>query len=286
MDWDGIRVFLAVARDGRVSAAARKLGVEHTTVSRRIAALERDLGVRLFYRAAAGYRLTPEGHVALRDAVAIEEAALALEARTRERAGKAVGRVRVALVPELASEWLAPRVPELRAEHPGIELSILVGIDVVDLSRGQAEIAIRTPRPRQPGLTASRLAAPSVALYATRRLAAKHGRVDASSRGLPLLVYSAAHHVLQGAAWFAPVLAGSTVVLSTNDTHVLLNAALAGAGIAALPRFVAETRRELVSVSDDLYAGDLWLVTHTEVRRDPKVRVTVDFLRRAAATLR
>jgi DNA-binding transcriptional LysR family regulator len=286
MDWDDLRGFLALARAGRVSTAARGLAVEHTTVSRRIAALERDLGVRLFYRTASGYRLTAEGQMALGEAAAIEQSALVLAARARERAGSATGRVRVAMVGELASEWLAPLVPAFRKLHPGIELEILVGIDVVDLTRGEADLAIRIPRPRQPGLAAVKLASLATGLYATRAVLGRRRRVDEASRGLPLLVYSAAYHALQSAAWFQPVMAGSTTVLMTNHSQVLLRAALAGSGIAVLPRFMADAHRTLVSVSEDLSANDMWLVTHAEVRRDPKVRLTAEFLRRAAAALR
>ena len=97
MNWDGLQVFLAVARVGRVSAAAHRLGVEHTTVARRIDALERSLGVQLFYRTTRGYVLSPRGHSVLSTAEAMERAALTVEARARENSGALTGRVRVAM---------------------------------------------------------------------------------------------------------------------------------------------------------------------------------------------
>jgi DNA-binding transcriptional LysR family regulator len=288
MNWDDLRVFLAVARAGRVAAAARNLGVEHSTVSRRIAALEADLGAALFYRTAGGYQLTAEGAAALAGAEAMERGALALGGRIQEQAGTLAGRVRIAILDEMASHWLALRLPEFHARYPRIELQIIVGIAPLDLSRGEAELAIRRPRPRQAGLSAVKLATLSTGLYASReRLAGKRTRVDGSSRGLELLVYTAAHHPLQSAAWFQPVLASSTIVLSTNSTHALVAAARAGAGIAVLPRFVAALYDDLVAVSDDVSPrDDMWLVTHPEFRRDPKVRATAELLRKAAATLR
>src|SRR5215831_9932352 len=108
MNWDDLRIFLAVARSGRVSTAARRLGVEHTTISRRLGVLEEDLGVRLFYRTPGGYLLTPQGQHALADAEAIERAAVAVAARVRETSAEVAGRVRLALPPEFASHWLAP----------------------------------------------------------------------------------------------------------------------------------------------------------------------------------
>src|SRR5947208_5152522 len=103
MNWDALQAFLAVARTGRISAAARRLDVEHTTISRRLGALEAALGVPLFYRTNTGYTLTAHGRNALTQAEAMEHAALGLTARAREGSGVIAGRVRVAMAPEFAS---------------------------------------------------------------------------------------------------------------------------------------------------------------------------------------
>src|SRR5262245_45345771 len=110
VNWDGLQVFLAVARTGRISAAARRLSVEHTTVSRRLAALESELGVPLFYRTSAGYLLTAHGQNALAKAEVMEQAALGLAARAREKSDLVAGSVRVAMAPELATHWLVPKL--------------------------------------------------------------------------------------------------------------------------------------------------------------------------------
>jgi DNA-binding transcriptional LysR family regulator len=286
VDWDGLQVFLAVARGGRVSAAARRLGVEHTTVARRIAALEKTLGVSLFYRTTRGYLLTPQGQNVVSTAEAMERSALAVEARARENSGALSGRVRVAMPPEYGSHWLAPKLATFRAMHPQIELQILVGTRQRDLSRGEAELAIQPPRPTQTGMVAVRLGRVAVGLYASRGLIAdKRLRIRklADVRDLLLLAYTSPFQVLQEAKWFQPILASATIGLESNSTHALLAAARAGAGVAVLPRFVAREHDDLVAVSDDVAAHDLLLVTHPEVRRDPKVRATADFLKRLAA---
>src|SRR5690349_15555257 len=141
MDWNGVRMFLALARTGRLSTAARQLGVEHTTVSRRLAGLEEDLGTPLFYRTVGGYRLTAAGESTRPAAEAMERAARQLGASARERTGIVEGQVRLALVPEFASHWLAPQLPLFRSLHPRIELQVLVGTRQLDLSRGEAELA-------------------------------------------------------------------------------------------------------------------------------------------------
>ena len=286
MDWDGVRIFLAVARAGRLSVAARQLGVEHTTVSRRLATLETQVGAPLFYRTAAGYRLTPAGESVLSSAEAMQRAAAEMGASARERTGIVEGQVRVALVPEFASHWLAPRLPAFHKLYPAIELQVLVGTRQLDLSRGEAELAVRSPHPPQTGLVAVRIAHATAGLYASksfvgrRRLRLDNGGV---AENLPLLVYTPKYRRLQNADWFQPILERATIVLRSNSTEMLLAAARASAGVAVLPRFVARRFSDLVAVSGDVAATDVWLITHPEYRRDPKVRVTADFLKQAAS---
>jgi DNA-binding transcriptional LysR family regulator len=285
VDWDGLQVFLAVARSGRVSAAARRLGVEHTTIARRITVLEKTLGVSLFYRTSRGYLLTSEGQNVVSTAEAMERAALVVEARARETSGPPAGRVRVAMPPEYGSHWLAPKLAAFRALYPQIELQILVGTHQRDLSRGEAELAIQPPRPAQTAMVAVRLARAAVGLYASRRLIGDRRiriRRLADVRDWPLFVYTAPFQVLQNAKWFQPILGSPSIALQSNSTHALLAAARAGVGIAVLPRFVAREHDELVPVSDDVASQEILLITHPEVRRDPKVRATADFLKQLA----
>lgn len=286
VNWDAFQAFLAVARTGRISAAARRLDVEHTTIARRIAALETELGVALFYRTNTGYTLTPQGRNALAEAEAMEHAALSAAARAREGSGLLAGRIRLAMAPEFASHWLVPRLGEFAAKYPQITLQVLVGTRERDLSRGEAEIAIQSPRPRQRNLVAVRIARASTQLYAARSVASS-GRWNVTTidslRGLPLLTYTSGYHVLQEADWFQPILEGAPIRIETNSTHALLAAVETGAGIGVLPRFVARDNPKLISVSDDVARHDVWLITHPEFRRDPKVRAAVDFLKRIAA---
>jgi DNA-binding transcriptional LysR family regulator len=285
MNWDTLQVFLAVARTGRISAAARRLGVEHTTVARRLTALEADLGVPLFYRTSTGYSLTAHGRNAIAQAETMEQAAHALTARARESSGVLAGPVRVAMAPEFASHWVAPRLEPFRSRHPEIELHILVGTRQRDLSRGEAELAVQSPRPRQQKLVAVRIGRAALGLYVSTKIVGDaRWRITTREtlRGLSLLTYTPAFYMLQEANWFQSLLADAGAGLETNSTHVLLAAARAGIGVAVLPHFVARGHDDLVQVSDDVASHDVWLITHPEFRRDPKVRVTTDFLKRIA----
>jgi DNA-binding transcriptional LysR family regulator len=215
----------------------------------------------------------------------MERAAIAVAARAREDSAAVGGRVRVALPPEFASHWLAPRLPSFRRLHPQIDLQILVGTRQRDLTRGEADLSIQ-PRSRQQGLIAVRVGRASVGLYASKALVGeKRLRVDGidAMRHLSLLAYTSSFHMLQEAKWFQPILASARIALETNSTHALLEAARTGAGVAVLPRFVARGYEDLVAVSDDVAVPDVWLITHPEFRRDPKVRATADFLKRIAA---
>ena len=285
MDWDAVQVFLAIARTGRLSAAARRLEVEHTTVSRRLAALEAELGAPLFYRTAAGYVLTPHGHNVLSSAETMESAALAVAARARENLAGTAGRVRIALAPEFASHWLAPKLDAFRSLHPHIELQLLVGTRQRNLWRGEAELAVQSPRPQQQGLIAVRIARTEAGLYAAKGvLGDKPPRLDSPEAlgGAALLVYTSSLDLLQDAKWFRSLRATAVVGMTTNSTHALLAAARARAGVAVLPRFVARQHDDLVAVSDNVADHDVWLITHPEFRRDPRVRATAEFLKRIA----
>jgi DNA-binding transcriptional LysR family regulator len=286
MDWDAFQAFLLVARTGRISAAARRLGVQHTTVARRLSALEDELGVPLFYRTNTGYTLTTHGHNAVMQAEAMEHAALALAARAREASGAIAGHVRVAMAPEFASHWFVPRLGAFRAQYPQIDVHVLVGTRERDLTRGEAELSVQSPRPRQRNLVAVRLARTATRLYAAKRACPRdRWRVTSVETllGFPLLTFTPSFALLQDAKWFQPLLAEARIAMQTNSTHALLAAAQAQVGVAVLPRFVARGAGDLVDVSDDVATQDVWMIAHPEFRRDPKVRAVADFLKQIAA---
>ncbi len=243
------------------------------------------LACRCFYKTNTGYTLTAHGRNALTQAEAMERAALALTGRAREESGAIAGRVRIAMAPEFASHWLGPQLKVFRAKHPQIDVHILVGTRQRDLSRGEAELAVQSPRPRQKDLVAVRIGRTSLALYASKTIRTNaRWRITSAEtlRGVPLLTYTSAFQMLQDAKWFQAMLSSVDAYMETNSTHALLAAARVGVGVAVLPRFVARGHDDLVEVSDAVATHDVWLITHPEFRRDPKVRATADFLKRIA----
>jgi DNA-binding transcriptional LysR family regulator len=259
--------------------------VQHTTVARRLSALEAELGVPLFYRTNTGYTLTTYGQKAVAPAEAMELAALALAARTREAGGATAGHVRVAMAPEFASHWFVPRLDSFRRRYPQIDVHVLVGTRERDLTRGEAELSVQSPRPRPRNLVTVRLARTATRLYASRRLCPREKwRITSVDTllGVPLLTFTPSFSMLQDAKWFQPLLAEAPVAMQTNSTHALLAAAQAHVGVAVLPRFVGRWYGDLIEVSDDVGNLDVWLIAHPEFRRDPRVRAVAEFLKRIA----
>lgn len=292
MNWDDFRYLLAVAREGRFAAAGRTLGVEHTTVARRIAALESALGGPLVYRTGRGLLLTPLGESALERAESMEEAAL--ETVTASARGgeedPIEGRVRITMVDSFAVSWFVPRLGELWKEHPRIQVEVLTGEQPVDLARGHAELAIRAPRPQGRELTAFRLGGSAFRLYALRKVAARVRRGLAAREprleGVPLLVYPPEKSFLQRAPWFQQLLDRTPEQMTAGSTLSLLAAARAGLGVAVLPDFVAFAHPELVRASPrELSRLDAFLVSHPQFRRDPRVAAVAEFVKRIAPAL-
>lgn len=283
--WDDIRFFLAIVKHGRLAQAARALGVEHTTVSRRLAALERAVGAPLFDRTKAGHLLTRAGHRVVAQAEAMARAARGFETEAHHGRAQVEGRVRLALVESFAVTWLAPNLPRLSRQHPGLSLDVVTGNAQSDLSRGEAELAVRSPRPSQRELAAVKIGVSSFTLFGTEEVAARLPRAaldgDLPMTGeVPLLAYTPDLTFLQSARWFRDLLGRSRIGLLTNSTLTLLAAARAGAGAVVLPEFAVKRAPELVRLTRrDVSRQEAWLVTHPEFRRDPRVRAVSEFLR-------
>ncbi len=147
MDWGDLKFVLAVARAGTLTAAARGLGVDSTTVGRRIVALETQLATRLFDRMRDGFRLTPAGEVAAAEAEAIEAHALSVESRLSGSDARVEGPVRLTALDGLIDRLIMPALPRLLSRHPRLELSVISGTETLRLSRREADIALRHARP-------------------------------------------------------------------------------------------------------------------------------------------
>ncbi|MFT3765452.1 MAG: LysR family transcriptional regulator [Minicystis sp.] len=285
-DWSDLRVFLTVHRAGSFTAAARELKLDQTTVGRRIAALEAALGTKLFHRGREGLSLTPAGDEALDFARRIDEQAAALDRHVRGRDHGAAGAVRLTTLESFGGRFLGPRLGALRARFPAIVLDLHTDNRALNLSRREADLAVRFGKPSQPGLVAKKIGAVAYAVYASAAYVAEHGRPEGVEqlRAHAILGFDDDLATTPEASWLARIAAGSMVIRS-NSVAVLEAAAAAGAGLAVLPCYLGDARADLVRVisPDEVLSRDLWLVVHAELSALARIRAVADFVTESVA---
>lgn len=278
MNWDDLRVFLALADSGSLSATARRLGVDHSTVARRVAALEADLGVRLFDRLPRGYAPTAEGEEFAALARRVEDGVLAVERHAHGQPGEPAGIVRLSAPPAFASHFLAPRLAGLRRTLPKLVVELVGHARAVSLTRREADLALRLQRPEDEGLVARRVGAMGYGLYATQ--AYLDGRDEA---GWEFIGYDESLDHVPQQRWLRQLAGRRPFVFRANDLMSLRGAASAGIGIAAIPHFLGRSDPSLVAVVPDPapqppQPRELWLLVHGDLRRSARVRAVMDAL--------
>ena len=274
MNWDDLRFFVDLSETGSLSATARNLHVDHSTVARRIAALEQALGLRLFDRLPQGYPLTAEGERLKEQASRLRDDIIAIERMAEgDRTGIA-GTVRVSAPPAFASFFLVPRLGLVRERHPGIRLEMSGNLATVNLTRREADIAIRMTKPEGASLVARRLGASGYGLFAARSYAARHAVED-----MALLGYEENMDHVPQQIWLRNYAAGRPFVFRTSDLGGLYHATRAGLGAAVLPFFLTAHDDSIVCLRrHDVPSRDMWLLVHEDVRRSPRVRAVMDAL--------
>ena len=277
LDWDDVRVFLAVAREGSLSAAARRLGINHSTVSRRLINLESRTGSQpLFERRRSGYVMTATGERAFAEAQAMEAAADGF--RLGIQAGEELsGPVRVSATATFAEQLLVAPLAALAAEQPRLEIDLSAEDRNVSLARGEADIAVRLGRPLSGDALARAVATVTYQLYASsdylaaipqslRRLIGYSESVSAGAPGVRRL------EELAGDTGFA---------MRCPTLRSQADAAAAGAGMALLPLYLAESDSRLTRASpqsEPAWQHSVWLVVRSDVRRVRRVRFVADRL--------
>lgn len=279
MNWNDLQVFLAIADAGSLAGAARLLGNNHSTVFRRLGALEQELQVRLFERLPSGYLLTPTGERML---VLARDAQLAIDKIHLELAGRELlprGKVRVTTAPNLAHTAIPAAAKKLRKSHPDIQLEIAVGDSDYDLSRREADIALRATSSPPENLVGKRLLNLDWWVCCSKRFTAKPKTVK-QLRGLPVIGADSAMMRLAVFKWLEEN-CPEQVVARANDLSTMAELARAGLGIALLPSDQKETGlTRLFNLPE--FAGELWLLTHPDLRFVPRIRAVWEALELAA----
>lgn len=280
MDWDLLRFVLAVAEAGGVSAAARALGVDAGTVSRRLDAVEAQLRCKLFHRTRRGLTPTAAGTKliapAQRIAAEIRRLDFELSAEDRGLAGPVV----VTATEAVAAGFLAPILPALHARHPGIAVEIVTDIRALDLSRREADIALRLVRPRLGDLAARRLGDVGYGLYAAPGYLESRGLPDPRTQcaGHAVVDWPLDYSIIPQVPWLRRHAAAAQVAMRSGSALARLSACAAGLGIALLPCVLADAdaRVRRIVASPAPPKQELWLVTHRDLARVPRIRVVLE----------
>lgn len=283
--WSDVHIFLSVASRGSFTGAAPELAMDQTTIGRRIASLESALGTKLFHRGRSGLTLTAAGEEVLVAAHEMEHAAGSLERRISGRDRAAEGAVRLTTVETFGSRFLAPRLPELHRLYPKIALTIVTSPRVLSLTQREADLAVRLWKPTQPGLVARKIGEYAYALYASAEYVAAHPQPLSEPSAHSFLGFDTDLASLPEALWIGER-ARDRFAFRTNSFAMLEQAAVAGAGIAVLPCYLADGRTDLARIGGPetvVNVRPLWLVVHRELQGQGRIRAITEFIAREVA---
>jgi DNA-binding transcriptional LysR family regulator len=268
MEWSDLRYILIIARAGTLTAAARRLGVNQTTAARRLAAAEAALGARLFERRDGVLHPTRAGEAAIARAAQVEQEVLALERGIGGADAVAAGTVRLTAVPILANRLLIRAVPGLLARHPRLRIELIAEPRNLNLTRREADIALRLARPESGAALARRIGRLDYAVYGPRRR---------NPDALAWVTYEEGlSHLPQ--ARFIAAQDQSTAPLLLNDAEAIVQAVRAGLGKSLLPCFVGERERGLKRLSRVVLSREIWMLVHRDLRAQARIAAVIDWL--------
>lgn len=274
VDWDDLRILHVAAMEGSMLASARRLGVSHATVSRRLARLETVLGLRLVDRMPTGAVLTAEGRDLGELAARMADDAVALIRRAKGARQGLTGEVVVAAPPGLAGAVVVPALASLGAEHPALVLTIASAVPLVSLDRLEADLAIRLTRPEEASHTRRRLGTMRFGLFVAETY-------ESGTAGPRFIGYAQRFDALPQQRWLLEQAGRAGLAVRIDDIVGQRAAALAGMGIALLPEFMvgaAEGRLRAVPWDGPLPRREIWLAQHQDTRRAPAARLVADRL--------
>ena len=275
-NWDDLRVFLTLAREGTLTTAAKSLGISHPTVARRVKALEQQTGARLFDRLTDRFVPTSAGEKLLVDAQSMEQAALAIDRRSATLSDTVSGVVRLS-AGEAMSAFIARHLSDLRQDLAQIEFELSASHTLANLSRREADLLIREQVPDLASIVARKLGRVAYAIYALPELAGDRRSLQ-SLHDLPWVGFDDDHTYMPGQRWLQEKLAGVRPVIRGNNWLVLLEAARTGAGFVILPCYLGDTDDRLQRIGDPIpeVFADQWLLVHHDLRALPRVRAVMD----------
>lgn len=283
MDWDHLRFFLQVARTGRLLSAAHRLGVEHTTVARRIQQLEKHLGQTLFIRERQGFVLTDAGKQLLPHAERMEDASARIEHDLQRTQMGISGLVRVGATEGYGTSFLAAHLARLTQQHPHLTIDLIAIPRLLNLSRREADIVITLERPSRGDFIITKLTDYALGLYASSDYLAHHPPIYSTDdlKANPFVGYIDDLLISQALNYLPEICQPERIALRSTSLLAQQQAALAGAGLAILPHFMAATEPRLQAVLPDQVRliRTFWMMMPLEMKDVARTRLTWDMIR-------
>jgi DNA-binding transcriptional LysR family regulator len=280
--WDDLRLVLAIERSGNLAAAASAIGVNHSTMFRRLTALEKEIGSKLFERLATGYRATESGRRLLEAAERMETEAIALDRELTGRDTRLTGQLRVTCSETLAYSILIEEMSRFRKAYPGITIDLIVDNKVIDLSRREADVALRATRPSQGDLFGRKLNDIHWGLYASKAYLKDHPAPKrlADIEQHALIGWSETSPQTKAADWLAGTAPLTAISFRASGIVNQLIGAREGLGIALLPTYLAGAEPGLVRVFGPIkdLTTELWIVTHRSLKDTARVRAFMEIV--------
>ena len=277
MEWSDLRVFLAVAREGTLGAAARKLGQTQPTMGRRLQALEHSLGHQLFQRTKDGFVLTDEGSVVLSHAERMEEEALAFQRQLTGQEQQLDGLLRVTSSDWFAEFVLTPVIADFSKQYPRVIVELLTDSRMFSLSRREADLAFRIRPFDEPDVVSRKLLRVPYGVYT----AVDYPRLKAGDgTGASLLVMNVAFGGMPEVAWVQSMLPNATVSFRSNSRAAQARMCVKGAGVAVLPRPLGDTMENLqrIDLGEEPPTREVWVGHHRDMRRLARLRALLDMV--------
>lgn len=277
LEWSDLPIFLAIAREGTLGAAARRLGQTQPTMGRRLRALEAAAGATLFQRTSDGFVLTDEGQAMFSHAIRMEDEALAMQRQLEGSVGGLEGFLRLSCSDWFGTTLLSPVLAEFAGLHPKVTIELITDARVFSLARREADLVMRIAPFDEPEIIARKLLTVRYGLYTgSDRWNPRAG----DGAGCPLVLMDTAFGGMPDVAWAMRLLPYATIVARSNSREIQARLCALGAGLAVLPRPLGDATAglALVDLGEEPPSRDTWLGYHRDLRRLPRLRALVDLV--------
>jgi DNA-binding transcriptional LysR family regulator len=282
LDWDDLRSFLAIARHGNLSAAARSLKVTQTTMGRRLDALHASAGARLLQKTPRGFVLTAAGERVLANVERMEAEAFSVERAISGEDATITGEVRITTVETFGARVLVPLLKTLAEKQPALSVELITDTRALSLSRREADIALRLAQFEQHEVVVRRVGEMGFGIYASQTYLAARGIPDFKAGAVDHAVVTLQDDLalLPEARQLTDLTRAARIVMRANSRDAHLQAALSGYAIVSLPCYLADAHADLVElqIPGDRVSRGIWLGVHQDTRHIPKLRLTIEHI--------